>query len=69
MEETAKFEMTQEDRVYQELIKKLREEFETLSLQMDERERQINQTLAETSAIISRIKLMLTGETATQASA
>jgi tetrahydromethanopterin S-methyltransferase subunit G len=64
MEEAVKIEMTQEDRVYQELIRKLREEFKEISAQMDEREQKINQTMAETSAIISRIKVMLNVEAA-----
>jgi hypothetical protein len=44
------------------LIRKLREEFKEISAQMDEREQKINQTMAETSAIISRIKVMLNVE-------
>ncbi len=64
MEEAVKIEMTQEDRVYQELIRKLREEFKEISAQMDEREQKINQTMAETGAIISRIKVMLNVEAA-----
>lgn len=64
MEEAVKAEMTQEEHVYQELIDKLREEFKEISAQMDEREQKINQTMAETSAIISRIKVMLNVEAA-----